>query len=95
VALNTVLTFKRKARSSAVPSEPIADHHAVSDSLAEDKVEALYQAIRSLGEVDRVMITMHLDGYDNDEIAEVSGLTRNHVGVKLFRIKELLAKKFN
>jgi RNA polymerase sigma-70 factor, ECF subfamily len=50
-------------------------------------------AIRSLSEIDRMIITLHLDGYDNEEIAEISGLTKNNIAVKLHRIREALTKK--
>lgn len=92
VSLNTVLTFKRKPRKN-VGIEVVIDRHVGTDESRNDDIERLYQAICSLAEIDRVIVTMHLDGYENEEIAEVSGLTRNHVGVKLFRIKETLANK--
>jgi RNA polymerase sigma-70 factor (ECF subfamily) len=91
VALNTVLTFKRKPIVN-VGIESVTDHSSTDGSIKED-VDLLYHAIRSLTEIDRMIISMHLDGYENEEIAEVSGLTKNHVGVKLFRIKEALASK--
>lgn len=94
VALNTVLTFKRKPVKPTTPLVDSVATNATSQSVqANEQVEALYQAIRSLGAVDRMIITMHLDGYDNEEIAEVAGLKKNHVGVKLFRIKEVLGRK--
>jgi RNA polymerase sigma-70 factor (ECF subfamily) len=40
-----------------------------------------------------MIVTLHLDGYENEEIAEISGLTKNNTAVKLHRIKETLTKK--
>ena len=37
------------------------------------------------------IISMHLDGYDNGEIADLMGISNNHVAVKLHRIKEQLS----
>ena len=35
---------------------------------------------------------MYLDGYANDEIALISGISKNHVAVRLHRIKEKLSQ---
>jgi RNA polymerase sigma-70 factor (ECF subfamily) len=48
-----------------------------------------------LNEIDRMIVTLHLDGYDNEEIAEITGITKNNTAVKLHRIKETLTKKLN
>jgi RNA polymerase sigma factor (sigma-70 family) len=93
ISLNTVLTFRRKPKlvdhRDDMASLQVADKQASPDS------EALYVAIRQLGEVERMIIMLHLDGYDNEEIAEIAGLTKNHIGVKLHRIKEQLTKTLN
>jgi RNA polymerase sigma-70 factor (ECF subfamily) len=47
-------------------------------------------AIRKLNETDRAIITLHLDGFGNNEISEIIGITLNHVAVKLHRIKTQL-----
>lgn len=91
VSLNTVLTFKRKPRIVEAHDDLTRLRQATTDS-PRDEVEALYSAIRALGEIDRLIITLHLDGYGNDEIGEITGLTPNHVGVKLYRIREALVK---
>ena len=58
-----------------------------------EETEALYIAIRELNEIDRMIVTLHLDGYENKEIAEISGLTKNNTDVKLHRKKETLTIK--
>jgi RNA polymerase sigma-70 factor (ECF subfamily) len=63
------------------------------DKIPSEETEALYIAIRELNEIDRMIVTLHLDGYENEEIAEISGLTKNNTAVKLHRIKETLTKK--
>jgi RNA polymerase sigma-70 factor (ECF subfamily) len=40
-----------------------------------------------------MIITLHLDGYENEEIADISGLTKNNVAVRLHRAKESVTKK--
>jgi RNA polymerase sigma-70 factor (ECF subfamily) len=90
VSLNTVLTFKRRPQ--------VIDHHEdmsllnVAAKTVSDDSEALYIAIRQLSEIDRMIVTLHLDGYENEEIAQIAGLTKNHLGVKLHRAKEYLVK---
>jgi len=54
----------------------------------------LYALIKKLNEVDRMLITLHLDGYKNPEIASITGVTTNHVNVKIHRIKSKLIANF-
>lgn len=90
VALNTVLTFKRRPQL-VVPHEDLSVLGAsTGEKHAHEETEALYIAIRELNEIDRMIISLHLDGYDNEEVADIAGLTKNNVAVKLHRIKEAL-----
>jgi len=90
VALNTVLTFKRRPQL-VVPHEDLSVLGAsTGEKQAHEETEALYIAIRELNEIDRMIISLHLDGYDNEEVADIAGLTKNNVAVKLHRIKEAL-----
>lgn len=91
VALNTVLTFKRKKRIETSPIDQV-DSVLERDEKSE-KSELLLKAIRMLNDVDKTIITLHLDDYNNDEIAEILGLKKNHVAVKLHRIKESISIK--
>ena len=92
VGLNTVLTFKRRP-VVVVPHEDLASLNLSTTKTNTDESEALYLAIRQLPEIDRMIITLHLDGYENEEIADITGLTKNNVAVKLHRIKEAITKK--
>jgi RNA polymerase sigma factor (sigma-70 family) len=93
VGLNTVLTFMR--RPDLVRATDHLEPLSGSDQSYEkrESTEALYQAIRDLNDIDRMIVTLHLDGYENEEISEIAGITRNHVAVKLHRIKETLTRK--
>jgi RNA polymerase sigma factor (sigma-70 family) len=93
VALNTILSQKR--RPKLVERRERLDHlpHAVHDpSPATDDAERLRLALRQLPETDRALIALHLEGFDNGEVAGVLGITANHVGVKLHRIKQRLSE---
>ena len=93
VALNTILTQKRRPRlverSEALERNAAAVHDPAP---AHDDAERLRQAIRQLPETDRALIALHLDGFDNGEVAGILGITANHVGVKLHRIKTRLTE---
>ncbi len=94
VALNTVLTYKRKKK---VPTSELLDSDAAKELPREssERSDLLLRAIKSLNDIDKIIITLHLDDYDNGEIANIAGLSKNHVGVKLHRIKEQLKRKIN
>ncbi len=93
VGLNTVLTFKRRPQL-VVPHDDLAQIKSdVIEKNLNEEAEALYIAIHELNDIDRMIVTLHLEGYENEEIAEISGLTKNNTAVKLHRIKEILSKK--
>ena len=92
VSLNTVLSFKR--RPSIVESKEILESNGYDYSHEkQEETEMLYLAIRELNEIDRMILTLHLDGYDNEEIAEISGLTKNNSAVRLHRAKNIVVEK--
>ena len=91
-ALNTIFTQKRKPSKIEYRESLETVSPAVKNlSEASHDVQRLHRAIRLLAETDRAIISMHLDGYDNAETAEVLGISNNHAAVKLHRIKQQLA----
>mgnify|MGYP006193499113 CR=1 FL=1 len=92
VALNTILTYNRTSKKTSLANNDVEDLIVPVAPQIEKKeeVQRLYQAIRKLVETDRIIITLHLEGYDNPEIADILGISSNYVGVKLFRIKNQL-----
>lgn len=93
VALNTVLTFQRKRKVKPTSLENIEVRQDLQES--SERSDLLLRAIKNLTVIDKTIITLHLDDYDNGEIADITGLTKNNVGVKLHRIKEQLKKTLN
>jgi len=87
ICLNTALTYRKKEdhrkKAKLVAKMP---NQEVANNPSSDH-EMLYLIIKQLKEVDRMLITLHLDGYKNPEIAEITGLKVNHVNVKIHRIK--------
>lgn len=91
ICLNTIFTQQRKKQrvDHSTPLEAVSA--AVQNNvLIKEDVIRLRQAIRQLPETDRAIISMHLDGYENTEVAEMLGISGNHVAVKLHRIKQQL-----
>jgi len=88
VGLNTVLTFKRKEKQAMAT---VAEEMVFTEP--SDEAERLLAAIKHLSEIDRLIITLHLEGYENEEIADITGISKNNVAVKLHRIKAVLLQK--
>ena len=93
VALNTALLRRRKdsaRREYVSDSDEPSDVAVHRDSAAEEDVELLYSCIHELPKVDRAIILLHLETHTYDEIADITGLSRSNVSVRLVRIKEKL-----
>lgn len=91
VALNTVLTFNKKHKKNEDLKK--IDHIGTNPD-TNDNSEILYHIIKSFGEIDKMLITLHLDGYKNNEIAEITGMTQNNINVKIHRIKSKIIENF-
>ena len=91
VARSTCIDLRRK-RSNNLTLLP--DDY---DTPAEDTTlhDTLQELIAHLPEPDRTIVTMHLAGYEYKEIGRKTGLTKNHVGIRLMRIKEKLKQQWN
>ncbi len=91
ICLNTIFTQKRKPQRVEYPTSLETISPAIQNSFAQQEdVARLRLAIRRLPETDRAIISMNLDGYENSEVAEILGISNNHVAVKLHRIKQQL-----
>jgi RNA polymerase sigma-70 factor (ECF subfamily) len=96
IAVNTALLYRRKQR----PLDPlmetdVADHTPSTHARLEDaeRLAALRHAIAGLPDQDRLIITLLLESLSYREIAEITGLTVNHVGVKISRIKQAIEQR--
>jgi RNA polymerase sigma-70 factor, ECF subfamily len=58
-------------------------------------LDRLYELIQRLDPIDRQVIVSYLDGIEAVEIAEIIGVSPGAVGMKVHRIKRLLARQFN
>lgn len=95
ICLNTIFTMRRKKTVINYVEELPENSTVHPDGLLKENAAALHKAIRLLSETDRAVISLHLDGYDNMEIASILGLSNNNVAVKLHRIKQRLTNILN
>jgi len=55
----------------------------------------LMEFIQRLKPLDRQVILSYLEGLDAASIGEITGLSARYVSTKIYRIKEVLARRFN
>lgn len=99
-AINTCITWHRRngrhggastMRLDDMLFEPADDTgHADLESYKE-----LYSLISRLGDIDKALVTLWLDGHSYEEISAVMGISVSNVGVRFYRIKEKLSKMAN
>jgi RNA polymerase sigma factor (sigma-70 family) len=97
IALNTAISAYRKQvrrPQNKVGLDSLPElSAAIPDPDFPEKRKFLYQAIQTLTDLEKAIVLLYLEDHSYDEIAQIVGITRNHVGVKLNRIKEKLRKK--
>ena len=92
VALYTCVSFVRRKRSRP-RSVPLSVGAELCDE--EDRgpqLRELYRLIGRLNRFDRALILLWLEERSYAEIAEIMGITKSNVAVKLMRIKERLQR---
>ena len=55
-----------------------------------EMLRTMYEMISRLGKIDKAIIMLWLDEYSYDEIAALTGMTRNNVASRIHRIKQRL-----
>ncbi len=99
IAINTSISFVRKRTARGGPAVPLdheqLTHHIESRQLpddgAEEQLARLYDAIAQLNEVEKALVTLFLEDFSYEEMAEVLGLSASNVGVMLHRAKKKLS----
>jgi len=91
IAVNTALVHRKKWKRGEELTD-IADSRpcAHEDLERRERLALLRKAVATLAEQDRLIVTLLLEGLSYKEMAEITGLTVNHVGVKISRIKQAL-----
>ncbi len=101
VSFNTALVWQRDQKRRRVKHEafwkslPTHTFESAGEPAAtreDEMVKLLYDAIRQLPKLDASLALMHLDGLSYRDMSDVLGISENHVGVKLNRIRKQLAE---
>ncbi|HUB78819.1 MAG TPA: sigma-70 family RNA polymerase sigma factor [Bryobacteraceae bacterium] len=103
VAHNAATSYvigQRRSRSSAWLSleqaAEVADPHEGERAAGRrDAVDRLLALVHQLKPLDRQVILSYLEGLDAAATAEITGISAGNVGVKVHRIKNLLAQRFH
>ena len=99
VAINTAISFVRKRASRldrvvhfehADLTRTIESRQAIEES-ADDRIADLYTAIHRLDSLEKALVTLFLEDLTYEQMAEVTGISANHVGVMLHRARKKLS----
>lgn len=80
------------------PLSPLASvEHTLTmaEPLRDERLIWLYDQIAQFEPIDRSLCLLMLEGFSYKEIADMLGVTTNHVGVKIHRIKKQLLERAN
>ncbi|MCM1519967.1 MAG: sigma-70 family RNA polymerase sigma factor [Lachnoclostridium sp.] len=88
-SINTCISFFRKYDRHSSENLPLDSAIEVSadDTSNIEELKQMYRMISALGKLDKAIILMWLDEYSYDDIAEMTGITRSNVAIRLRRIK--------
>lgn len=94
VAHNAALGWRRRQRRHQQRHAEYERLMVPASSGGNDALVAqLYEAIRTLGALDRSLILLSLEGVSYAEIGEIHGLSESNVGARLTRARKKLAER--
>jgi len=97
VALNTAITFRRKNSHRVEPSASSLDdcgYDPVAPPSIATEIVVLEDFLHSLGKIDRAVFLLYLEDLSYQDISDVTGLTENHVGVRINRLKRTFIQRY-
>ncbi len=93
IALNTAISSFRKKKPEIRYTETLPD---VAEGPPSEEVamrqELFFTAMKQCDDSEKTIIALYLEGLSYQQIAEITGISENHVGVKLNRIKSKIQK---
>ena len=97
IAMNTCITFLRRSntRPQTVPMTAQAVASLEADEETSEQLKELYRLINQLGKLERALILLWLEERSYQEMADILGLSKANVAVKLNRIREKLRNMSN
>ena len=95
--VNTCITFLRRSnvRPQTVPMTAQVASSLVADEETTGHLKELYKLINLLGKLERALILLWLEERSYQEMADILGISKANVAVKLNRIKEKLKRMSN
>jgi RNA polymerase sigma factor (sigma-70 family) len=94
VALNVAISFyrreTRRERHILAAEEAVLERTAEESSAADTDLRLLHRFLERLGELDRALMLLYLDGNRYQAIAEILGISETNVGTKIGRLKQRL-----
>jgi RNA polymerase sigma factor (sigma-70 family) len=100
IALNVSISFYRKESrrneiNNPLPNDILYLPEEQFPVELNSALDQLHRFIKELKEIDRAVIILYLEGNNQQEIAEILGLTATNISTKVSRIKEQLKQKFS
>ena len=91
IALNTSIAIYRKSKILIDYYQEFSEHiHPSDEKTISENEERLFWALRKLNDSEKAVISLYLEEFNYQEIAEITGLSESNVGVRLNRIKNKL-----
>lgn len=96
IGLNTILAKVRKEKKKPVsePLDQLLSIHFAESCTADDDLQQLKYLIGTLKEVDKAIMLLYLEGYENKEISDILNLTSTNLSTRMHRIKNTLKEKY-
>lgn len=96
VAINSALMALRSSKpkiETVSLNFGLLDISSEADDVQRENLQALQSLINRLEDIEKAIMLLWLDEHSYDEIADIIGLKRNTVAVKIHRIKDKLSKQ--
>ncbi|MFY0591938.1 RNA polymerase sigma factor [Roseivirga sp.] len=96
VALNTLLNKKRREKRRALEITSLDQAATLplrEDQGVDDDCQLLMKLISGLGDKDKAILILHLEGYSNKEIASSLSMSQSNVSTRMNRAKNTLKGK--
>lgn len=94
IALNTCVSYiRRHGRGGHEPLDESTVGIIDESHERAAQLKMMYEMISALGRIDKAIIMLWLDEYSYDEIASLTGVSRNNVASRIHRIKQRLSAK--
>ena len=93
VALNTAITLLNRKKRRPASVELDFSHLTLaeaSDPVLEERIQLLYDTIKTLNPIEKGIILLYLEGKSYDEMAGITGFTATNIGTRLGRIRKKL-----